>query len=45
MKAFLVKLAMTLVTLVTGVLALAWLSFCVGIGWSIAYRAFQLGSF
>ena len=45
MKDFFVKLALTLVTAITGVLTLAWLSFCVGIGWSIAHRAFQLGSF
>ena len=45
MKDLLTKLVGTLFTLVTGVLAIAWFSFCVGIGWSIAHRAFQLGSF
>lgn len=45
MKDFLFKLAAALVTAITSVLAIAWVSFCVGIGWSIAHRAFQLGSF
>ena len=45
MKDFFTKLALTLLTAITSVLAIAWVSFCVGIGWSIAHRAFQLGSF
>lgn len=45
MKDFFTKLAMALFTAITGIASIAWISFCVGIGWSIAHRAFQLGSF